>query len=142
MTSGIKTALTESSYSIYTESVREIGAGRLLCVVRKDDRKYVCLGNIQLNSLEPREVLKPQSGGTIAVYALSWDVYQALRRWVLVSPVPCSGKSSFGTGDRMGMVTAAHLHAHRRCPIFPILAQQSPRELERTGASSPCCSTR
>ncbi|MCM8824556.1 MAG: tagaturonate epimerase family protein [Candidatus Omnitrophica bacterium] len=48
----------------------------------------------------------------------------------------CSGyKKSFGFGDRTGYATAGHIRAARKGSFFPIFAQQSARELERTGRS-------
>jgi hypothetical protein len=43
--------------------------------------------------------------------------------------------SSFGFGDRLGLATPGHVAAlrRRRAEIFPVLAQQSVRELDRTG---------
>jgi len=50
-----------------------------------------------------------------------------------ILPVLCNQKSSFGTGDRLGIVTAAQVKAFKGKNLFPILAQQSERELSRTG---------
>jgi len=47
-------------------------------------------------------------------------------------PVTSEKNKSFGTGDRLGMVTVAHINAFKDRDIFPVLAQQSVRELERT----------
>jgi hypothetical protein len=44
----------------------------------------------------------------------------------------CTKDASFGTGDRLGIVTAAHLRAFDSSNIFPVLAQQSVRELTKT----------
>ncbi len=44
----------------------------------------------------------------------------------------CGPKPSFGTGDRLGIATPAHLQAFQGKDIFPILAQQSVREMART----------
>ena len=71
-------------------------------------------------------------GQNIIVFPLTWANYQKLSRLLPITPSPCDKKSSFGTGDRLGMVTAAHLDSLTRCPVFPVIAQQSPRELERT----------
>ena len=50
-----------------------------------------------------------------------------------IGPVPCNKRKSFGTGDRLGIATPAHIRAiKRRDDIFPIIAQQSVRELNRT----------
>lgn len=45
---------------------------------------------------------------------------------------PTGRKASFGTGDRLGLVTGAHIAALAPTDVFPILAQQSRRELLRT----------
>lgn len=46
-------------------------------------------------------------------------------------------RSSFGFGDRLGLATAGHVRALRAAAstLEPVLAQQSVRELERTGRS-------
>lgn len=47
----------------------------------------------------------------------------------------CSNKSpipSFGTGDRLGIATPAHIQAFQGENIFPVLAQLSTREITRT----------
>lgn len=47
---------------------------------------------------------------------------------------PLGLASSFGCGDRLGLATPGHLRAFQRVPgIAPIFAQQSARELARTG---------
>jgi tagaturonate epimerase len=48
-----------------------------------------------------------------------------------------AGCSSFGFGDRLGLATPGHVRALRaaRSSLAPVLAQQSARELERTGRS-------
>lgn len=51
------------------------------------------------------------------------------------SPTPLGLEPSFGFGDRLGLATPGHLEALRAHggPILPVFAQQSTRELERTG---------
>jgi len=49
-----------------------------------------------------------------------------------LNPSFCGLKLSFGTGDRLGIATPAHLQAIKGRHIFPILAQQSVREMSRT----------
>ena len=52
-------------------------------------------------------------------------------------PRPVSLKPSMGYGDRLGLATPGHLHAHRagggEGRVVPLYAQQSAREMERTG---------
>src|SRR5665648_495216 len=49
-----------------------------------------------------------------------------------LNPSFCGLKPSFGTGARLGIATPAHLPAFARKNIFPVLAQQSVREMART----------
>lgn len=49
-----------------------------------------------------------------------------------LNPSFCGLRASFGTGDRLGIATTAHLQAFKGKDIFPILAQQSVREMSRT----------
>ena len=49
-----------------------------------------------------------------------------------LNPSFCGLRTSFGTGDRLGIATPAHLQAFAGKNIFPILAQQSVREMSRT----------
>jgi hypothetical protein len=49
-----------------------------------------------------------------------------------LNPSFCGLQASFGTGDRLGIATPAHLQAFACKNIFPILAQQSVREMSRT----------
>jgi len=49
-----------------------------------------------------------------------------------LNPSFCGLRASFGTGDRLGIATPAHLQAFAGKHIFPILAQQSVREMSRT----------
>ena len=53
----------------------------------------------------------------------------------LPEPGPLGLKKSFGYGDRLGLATTGHLAAHRKFGFAPIFAQQSIREMTRTGRS-------
>jgi len=54
-------------------------------------------------------------------------------------PRPVGTEPSMGYGDRLGLATPGHLRAHRTAgresKVVPLLAQQSGREMERTGRS-------
>ncbi|XHR30144.1 MAG: tagaturonate epimerase family protein [Chthoniobacteraceae bacterium] len=56
------------------------------------------------------------------------------------TPTPLGLKPSFGFGDRIGLATAGHVAALQRwgAGIEPIFAQQSIREMTRTGRSAEC----
>ncbi|MEA2087338.1 MAG: tagaturonate epimerase family protein, partial [Candidatus Caldatribacteriota bacterium] len=49
-----------------------------------------------------------------------------------LNPSFCGLRASFGTGDRLGIATPAHIRAFKDKDIFPVLAQQSVREMART----------
>jgi len=49
-----------------------------------------------------------------------------------LNPSFCGLQPSFGTGDRLGIATPAHIQAFKDKDIFPVLAQQSVREMART----------
>jgi hypothetical protein len=50
-------------------------------------------------------------------------------------PTVCGLRTSFGTGDRLGIVTPAHIQAFQNKRFFPFLCQQSVRELFKTERS-------
>ena len=52
-----------------------------------------------------------------------------------LKPAACGINKSFGFGDRLGLATPGHIKAIKDRDIFPIFAQQSIREMERTGRS-------
>ena len=56
------------------------------------------------------------------------------RRLDWLRPVPVGLRASIGLGDRLGIATPGHVWALREHPgLFAVLAQQSARELQRTG---------
>lgn len=122
--------LKNRAYRLYTKSIRQIGSDAVLFTAKRNEQKLVGIaGDRNLPGLnDPIDVFLH-----VKMYALTWGNYQQLTKIIHLVPSPCNAKASFGTGDRMGMVTAAHLDVDGRYPIFPVIAQQSPRELERTG---------
>jgi len=48
-------------------------------------------------------------------------------------PRPSGLRTSAGLGDRLGLATPGHVRAVRGTGLFPVLAQQSIREMSRTG---------
>lgn len=76
----------------------------------------------------------PCGEGYLTLYPFTFDNYQLLSRHLSwLAPVPAGVRNSFGTGDRLGIASAAHVDAVEPRGVFPVLAQQSPRELEKTG---------
>lgn len=81
---------------------------------------------------EPRFILRDEKG-ICAIHPFDFPNYLHLTRYLPhLRPSTFNHRPSFGCGDRLGMVSAAHLKALTALPVFPVIAQQSPRELERT----------
>jgi len=74
-------------------------------------------------------------GGVLLVGPASAENAAALRGLLpWLRPRPVGAATSMGVGDRLGLATPGHLRAFRANPgIAPVLAQQSARELGRTG---------
>ena len=134
MVDELKNLLGGSGYHLYEKSVRSIGDGASIFVAKREGQKFIGVAQTKqvLSMSDSVRDMKLSSGAAVSLHPLTWENYQKLSAVIPLSPVPCDKNGSFGTGDRLGMVTAAHLEADMRYPVFPIIAQQSPRELERT----------
>ncbi|MCL6473429.1 MAG: tagaturonate epimerase family protein [Firmicutes bacterium] len=112
----------------YPRSVRQ-GEGFEVAFAKQDSHGFV-VSVSPLPTPEPADAVLLED---VYLYPLDWHNYLALGDLLDLRPSVCTKPRSFGTGDRLGMVTAAHLQALRSHDVFPVLAQQSPRELVRTG---------
>ncbi|MHB9038746.1 MAG: tagaturonate epimerase family protein [Armatimonadota bacterium] len=137
MFKNLPAVLERSGWHLYSKSIRSVGSDAVLFTAERNKQKVFGLaGNCELLDLSDLVAVagnKLDAKCCVNMYALTWGNYRQLQKVLPLSPSICSAKASFGTGDRMGMVTAAQLAAHGGYPVFPIIAQQSPRELERTG---------
>ncbi len=110
-------------------------------LIKDDSKKFLCI-------LSSEELLRKFDGETIGVLKIgnsdllvskSYLNFQNLKVMQNIFPhlYPsfCGLKSSFGTGDRLGIVTPAHIKSFNNREIFPILCQQSVRELNKTERS-------
>ena len=84
----------------------------------------------------------PISGGTAAgpgLYRLPMDHATARRLWELLpwtAPRQILREArTIGTGDRLGIATLGHIRAVERYDAYPVLAQQSVRELTLMGGT-------
>ncbi len=135
MPSEITTLFDKGGYKMYPHSFRTIEAGGIAFAAAKGREKFV--GLARSGDLLPSPVFSADlpSGGSVGLYPLTWENYVKLKDVLRIAPTPYSRDASFGTGDRLGLVSAAHLRAMRSYPVFPVIAQQSPRELVRTQRS-------
>ncbi|MFB6247502.1 MAG: tagaturonate epimerase family protein [Salinibacter sp.] len=56
-------------------------------------------------------------------------------RFPWTAPTPVGRTTALGCGDRLGVATPGHIRACQAAGVVPVLAQQSIREMERTGRS-------
>jgi hypothetical protein len=137
-------ALFQAWPGVYARSacVRD---GKFFCIARRDDIKQLVIIAPQGNTcaLSGSTGFEPDTAETVTVdgveylvahCALSHENADALRAaFPFTKPRPCGAETSFGMGDRLGLATPGHLRAAAQFQVFPVLAQQSIREMERTG---------
>lgn len=105
---------------------REMGTRQLVILAANDDPR--------LKPFEGKHF--DYSGGTLLRGPLSSANAAALRELLpWLRPQVLGLKTSAGMGDRLGLATPGHVRATRTCKgkVAPIFAQQSIRELARTG---------
>lgn len=113
---------------VYAASVKHAG-GALFAAVRTDDAKLLAVvgGGAAAGRFEGETVegvkFCPRNAANSQALRETFD-------WT--APVPIGRRASLGVGDRLGVATAGHLRAFAKYDIFPVLAQQSMRELGRT----------
>jgi len=84
-------------------------------------------GTTEVRQLEDIEV-------AIKLCPYSHDNAEAIRRYLPFTAPRCLGVvPSFGLGDRLGLATPGHIRAVRGSGLHPLFAQQSIREMTRTG---------
>lgn len=120
--------LCEQGIRFYPRSIRPCGETTIAFAKYEEQGFVVCQQELPLATTGV--ILRL---GDLYLYPLDWQNYLALREVLPLAPSPCTERASFGTGDRLGKVSAAHLTALSQYKVFPVIAQQSPRELGRTG---------
>ncbi len=126
-----------NKYKVYYNSFKS-KKNNYFFLVKDNQKKYlVVVGKpeevkrFESNTSEEKEI----SGNEISIKICCLNHHNLnLLRGIFphLNPSFCGLKPSFGTGDRLGIATPAHLQAFQGKDIFPILAQQSVREMART----------
>lgn len=113
---------------VYAASVKHAD-GALFATVRLDDCKRLAV----IGKGRAAERFEGESVDGVKLCPLNAANAAALREtFPWTAPVTIGRRASFGVGDRLGVATPGHLRAFARYDIFPVLAQQSMRELGRT----------
>ncbi|MFN3699181.1 MAG: tagaturonate epimerase family protein, partial [Dictyoglomus sp.] len=128
--------LKDYSVIIYPPSFNKIKDDIFIFVAKIKKEKYIGLikSNITFYLSLPYfpEDKRLNNSYFLNLYPFNFENYKKLSEIISLSPSPCDKNTSFGTGDRLGLITSAQLSALREYNLFPILAQQSPRELIKT----------
>ncbi len=120
------------------ESLTEVDGGAV--GVRAADRGWQVLAWAPIGALSPNGIAgRPTElrGGTLVAGDPDHGNAAALRGLIpWLRPRLIGEATSAGVGDRLGIATPGHVAAFRANPgVVPVLAQQSARELVRTGRS-------
>ena len=129
----------------YPASASMLG-GRFFCLARVGHAKQLVIVSphdntcaLSATGFEPDTAETVDTAGgeyLVAHCALTHENADALRAaFPFTKPRACGKATSFGMGDRLGLATPGHLRAAAQFRVFPVLAQQSIREMERTGRS-------
>jgi tagaturonate epimerase len=128
----------QNKYEIYSDSFKE-KKGQFFFMVKDSQKKYLVVAGLPARVKESGfnfDKEKMINSGENLLFQINPLKKYNLKRLRMIFPnlkPSCTRmKPSFGTGDRLGIATPAHIKAFEGKKIFPVLAQQSVREMERT----------
>lgn len=124
--------LRQYQYEPYETSARKLDGTLYVMACHEDAHFFIVAG--QDDSLFHGEFLGT-GHNDIKVCALSHENRLALqKRFPYTVPVSMNGHDvTLGLGDRLGICSIAHIAALKNTDVFPVLGQQSKRELSLTG---------
>jgi len=125
-----------SRYLSYPQSARKVRENLFFIAKGKEEKFLVVTGKSFLDKFEGEvfgQIKSKKNELPLKLCPLKHENLVNLREiFPYLSPCPLGIKTSFGTGDRLGIATPAHIRAIRGHKILPIFAQQSVREINRT----------
>lgn len=127
--------LQENGYDPYEASARVINETLYVMVKRGYDRFFAVAG--QDDAAFSGTVLD-LSAGFVKLCPLTRENCAAMQaKFPYTVPTSLHGKNvTIGLGERLGLCSGAHIRALAGTSAFPVLAQQSKRELSLTGRSN------
>ena len=124
-------------YKAYPSSVKSED-NNYFFLVKNHQKKYLAVVGKpkevkKFESNTPEEKKNNENELIIKICYLNHHNLKLLREiFPWLNPSFCGLRTSFGTGDRLGIATPAHIQAFKDKDVFPVLAQQSVREMART----------
>ncbi len=131
-----KTSEMKTDQGLYHSSLQK-KEGAIFCICRDEtiNKKFLAMCATDMN-LFPNFPGQREHIGAYVVARSDFTREAALflrQEFPFTTPQTLQGKdATIGTGDRLGFVNSAHIRAIREFDIFPVLAQQSVRELNFT----------
>ena len=124
--------MTVESLDIYPGSERRRG-GSVYFMADTEGGAGLFVSGPDMELFEGTEVAL--SGETFKCCPLTVENSKTLRKlFEFANPVSHKGRNiTIGLGDRLGIASAGHIRTVRELDVFPVLAQQSIRELNLTG---------
>ena len=124
-----------AKYGIYADSVQS-AAGTIFFIARDDRHKFL-VANGPAATLDRLEGEMVRTLENVKECPLNEYNCNVLREYFpYMNPVSHKTRNlTLGLGDRLGFATPGHLRLLKKYPVFPVVAQQSVRELELTNRS-------
>ncbi|MCC7517721.1 MAG: hypothetical protein IT578_00895 [Verrucomicrobiae bacterium] len=123
--------------SLYRRSGQTDGETLFFLVRQGAERRLSAVGPAAELAAFEGERVELGGGRSVGVFPLSAGNAAALRaRFAWLSPRVYDLAPTFGCGDRLGLATPGHLRAARACGVNVLVAQQSIREMARTGRTA------
>ena len=119
---------------MYPRSINEVGKALVMMVRGDKEKSLVVVGDdTRLQNLKGTET--EEGGLKVKVCPLSNENCNVIREvFPYTNPQFHRGKNiTIGLGDRLGLASPGHIETVRDLDVFPVLAQQSIRELNLTG---------
>ena len=120
-----------AEYGVYSKSVNSVGDS-FAFMVKEPEADFLVVTGTASNGFEGEE--KNENGISYKVCPLSNNNGVSLRKlFPFTAPVPVlQNRRTAGVGDRLGIACPGHIRVFNDYDAFPILAQQSIRELNLT----------
>jgi len=121
-------------YGIYPESINRVGNAFVMILRGDTEKKLVCIGDDNRLAGLGGNVISLESCNA-KVCSLTNGNCRIIRDiFPFMNPVVHKGKKvTIGLGDRLGLASPGHIRTISDLDVFPVLAQQSIRELNLTG---------
>lgn len=121
----------------YSASLTEVGATVVFLIKRDKNKLLVVVEEKKADKSNIEKFEGEESshhGYAVKICPLNSRNAATLRRLCpFTEPRPVGNKTCFGLGDRLGNATPGHIRAAKKFVVVPIFAQQSVREMSRTG---------